>query len=128
MTDQIADLLTRIRNACLVGKYEITLPYSKMKEVILQILKNEGFVSEVKVITKKDSNQKSLKVNISDVRIPRHIKQISKPGQRIYVKSKDIPKPLRGLGLVIISTSTGITTGRDAVKKGLGGEIICEVW
>lgn len=126
MNDQIADLLVRIKNTVAVGKYEITLPYSKMKEVVLQVLKNEGFINEVKVSQKKE--QKTLKVIISNDNPPKHIKQISKPGQRIYAKSKDIPRPLRGFGLVIVSTSNGVITGREAIKKGLGGEIICEIW
>ncbi len=124
--DQIADLLTRIRNAASVGKSEITVSYSKMKEAILDIFKREGFLVSSEVIL--DENKKLIKLVISDKKSPTHLRQISKPGRRIYVKSKEMPKPLRGLGTIVISTSTGVVTGREAAKKGLGGEVICEIW
>lgn len=126
MTDQIADLLTRIRNSVLVGKHEIVLPSSKMREVLLNVLKKEAFIDEIKPVTK--NGKKFVKIIISATKLPTHLKQISRPGQRIYVKSKEIPRPLRGLGLVIISTPQGVITGREALKRGLGGELICEVW
>ncbi|MFA5926835.1 MAG: 30S ribosomal protein S8 [Patescibacteria group bacterium] len=126
MSDPIADLLVRIRNAVAIGKAEITLPSSRLKEVILGILKNEGYIQEIKSV--KKNNFKYLTVSFSKEKLPTHLKQISKPGQRIYVKNRDIPKPLRGLGLVIVSTSVGVIPGRDAIKRGLGGELICEVW
>lgn len=125
MTDQIADLLVRIRNASAVGKREIKIPFSKMKESILVILKSEGFVKNIEIT--EEQKIKTIHIELSDKNLS-HIKQISKPGQRIYSKSKNIPKPLRGLGLVIISTPTGVITATEAAKKGLGGELICEVW
>jgi small subunit ribosomal protein S8 len=125
MRDQIGDLLTRIRNINMVSKHELTMPSSKMKEVILEILKKEGFVTDYKVSGKV---QKLLTITISPTKHFSHLKQISKPGQRIYVKSKEIPRPLRGMGLVIISTPNGVISGREAIKKGVGGELICEVW
>lgn len=124
--DQIADLLTRIRNASAVRKNEITVSYSKMKEAILDIFKREGFLTSSEIIA--DGNKKMIKLVISDKKSPAHLRQISKPGRRVYVKSNMVPKPLRGLGTVVISTSTGVVTGREAAKKGLGGEIICEIW
>lgn len=124
--DQIADLLTRIRNTASVGKSEITVSYSKMKEAILDIFKREGFLTSTEVIL--DGNKKFIKLIISNKKLPAHLRQISKPGRRIYVKNKEVPKPLRGLGTVVISTSTGVVTGREAAKKGLGGEVICEIW
>ncbi len=124
--DQVADLLTRIKNASLVNKYEITVSYSKIKEAILNILKNEGFIAQIEVTS--DDTKKNIKFKISDKKSPSHLRQISKPGRRIYTKSKEIPKPLRGLGTIIISTSNGLTTGREAKKLGLGGEVICEIW
>lgn len=124
--DQIADLLTRIRNATLVRKNEITVSFSKMKEAVLKIFAEQGFLSSVSVETIED--KKYLKLVVSDKKVPSHLKQISKPGRRIYIKSKEMPKPLRGLGVVIISTSTGVITGKEAAKKGLGGELICEIW
>jgi small subunit ribosomal protein S8 len=126
MTDQIADLLVRIRNIGMVGKYQLLVPASKMKEVILQILKNEGFIADFKAV--KNKEHKYFDVEISKIKTPTHLKQLSKPGQRIYAKSKEIPRPLRGMGLVIISTPQGVLAGREAVKRGLGGELICEVW
>lgn len=124
--DQIADLLTRIRNAASVGKSEITVSYSKMKEAILDIFKREGFLDSSEVIA--EENKKFIKIVISAKKSPAHLRQISKPGRRIYVKGKEVPKPLRGLGTIVISTSTGVVTGREAAKKGLGGEVICEIW
>ncbi len=126
MTDHIADLLVRIKNASLVKKYEVTLPFSKMKEAILKILEREEFIKNIEV--SGEANKKVISFRISHTKTPTHIKQISKPGQRIYVKSKDIPNPLRGLGLVIISTPKGVITAKEASKTGLGGELICEIW
>ncbi|MCX6808736.1 MAG: 30S ribosomal protein S8 [Candidatus Berkelbacteria bacterium] len=124
--DQIADLLTRIRNAGAVGKTELTVSFSKLKKAILDILQKEGFLSNVEIETLEE--RQSLKITISTKKAPTHLRLISKSGRRVYVKSKEIPKPLRGLGTVIISTSTGVTTGREASKKGIGGELICEIW
>ncbi|MFA4996445.1 MAG: 30S ribosomal protein S8 [Patescibacteria group bacterium] len=126
MTDHIADLLVRIRNASMVRKYEVELPFSKMKEAILTILEREGFVKNIEVI--EEDKKKNIKFRISSTKLPTHVKQISKPGQRIYTKSKDIPNPLRGFGLVIISTPKGVITAKEATKLGLGGELICEIW
>ena len=126
MTDHIADLLVRIKNASLVKKYEVTLPFSKMKEAILKILEREEFIKNIEV--RGEANKKVISFRISHTKTPTHIKQISKPGQRIYVKSKDIPNPLRGLGLVIISTPKGVISAKEASKTGLGGELICEIW
>lgn len=124
--DQIADLLIRIKNASLVRKSEVTVSFSKMKEAILNILKNEGFLSDFSVVT--EDNKKSIKITISHRKLPTHIRQISRPGRRIYIKNKEVPRPLRGLGTVIVSTSTGVVTGKEARAKGLGGELICEIW
>lgn len=124
--DQIADLLTRIRNITMTGKYEITISFSKMKEAILNILKNEGFIASIEIVDVE--GKKMIKAEISQSKTPMHLKQISKPGRRIYAKNQEIPVPLRGLGTVIISTSGGLTTGKVARKNGLGGELICEIW
>lgn len=125
MTDPIADLLVRIRNASLANKLLIVMPFSKIKLAILTILQEEGYLRNVKATEVK--KKKMLEATLTESRLS-HAKQISKPGRRVYVKSKDIPKPLRGLGLVIISTPEGIITSKQAVKKGLGGELICEIW
>lgn len=126
MTDQIADLLVRLRNAAAVNKLDVVMPFSKMKEAILNILKNEGFLKDVKVL--EDKKIKNIKVTIASNKMPSHLKQISKPGHRIYLRAKEIKVPLRGFGLAIVSTSQGMLTAKEANKKGLGGELICEVW
>ena len=126
MNNQTADLLVRIKNASLVGKTAIELPYSKMKERILEILKNEGFVSGIEIA--ETDGKKSFAVTLSTTRKASHIKLISKPGHRIYAKAKDIKSPLRGFGLLIVSTPQGMVTAKAANKLGLGGELICEIW
>jgi len=126
MTDQIADLLIRIKNASKVGKYEIEMPYSKMKEAILKILVSEGFVKDYEIITVKSI--RFLKIRTSEAKLPVHIKQISTPGHRIYLRAKRIKTPLRGFGLAIVSTSKGVISAREANKIGVGGELICEIW
>jgi len=134
MTDQIADLLIRIKNAAAVRKDFLSMPYTKMKEAILLILEKNGFVKNIKIIAETNSTssgqtgKKCISFELVANQYPTHIKQISKPGHRIYTKGKDIKIPLRGLGLVIISTSEGVINGKEASKKGLGGEIICEIW
>jgi len=124
--DQIADLLTKIKNASAVSKNEVIVSFSKMKEAILNILKTEGFLSDIEVVSEGD--KKFFKLIISRKKLPTHLRQISRPGRRVYIKNKEVPKPLRGLGTVIVSTSTGVITGKEAAKKGLGGELICEIW
>lgn len=128
-TDPIADMLTRIRNAINVGKNEVTLPHSKVKESIAKLLKTSGFVEDVK--TGSASVGKTLKIVINDEKQPARITEIarlSKPGRRFYAGSADIPTVMRGRGVVIISTSKGMMTGKDAKKQGLGGELICKVY
>jgi small subunit ribosomal protein S8 len=124
--DQIADLLIRIKNASMAGKSELTVSASKMKEAILNILKKEGFLTDFEL--SQEDSKKQIKIIISSTKTPIHLRQLSKPGRRIYTKNREIPKPLRGLGTVIVSTSTGIITGKEAIKKGVGGELICEIW
>jgi small subunit ribosomal protein S8 len=124
--DQIADLITRIKNTSMAGKYEINISHSKVKEAILNIFKNEGFITSVEF--SEEEGKKSIKAVISQSKTPSHLKQLSKPGRRVYVKNKEIPVPLRGLGTVIVSTSVGIVTGKIARRSGLGGELICEIW
>lgn len=124
--DQIADLLIRIKNAAMVRRNQVDASYSKVKEAILEILKNEGFVKDFEIVEKE--NKQYFNISISTDKIPAHVRRISKPGRRIYVKSKEIPRPLRGLGTTIVSTSSGVLTGQEAAKKGLGGELICEIW
>jgi small subunit ribosomal protein S8 len=128
MTDPIADMLTRIRNASTVFKTEVELPYSKIKKALADILVSEGYL--VKVEEVKDSKPTlvlTLKYKNKQPAIS-NIKRISKPGYRKYIKSKEIKKVLNGYGMSIMSTPKGLVTGVDARKQGLGGEIICEIW
>lgn len=128
-TDPIADMLTRIRNAINVGKSEVTMPHSNVKESIAKLLKSSGFVEDVK--TSSAAIGKTLSIVINDKNQPARITEISrmsKPGRRFYAGSADIPTVMRGRGVVIISTSKGMMTGVQAKKQGLGGELICKVY
>ncbi len=125
--DSIADLLTRIRNAGVARRRLVVMPYSKMKEQVANILKANGFIADVKVATA--GGFKSLEITLTgDPETITAINRVSTPGRRVYTSSKDIPLVLGGRGMVIVSTSSGVMTGRDARKKGLGGELICKVW
>lgn len=125
MSDPIADLLIRLKNASAVSKNEVILAYSKHKKAILDVILREGFIDSVAEKTVK--NFQVLVVGIGSKKMS-HIKRISKPGQRIYVGSEDIPRPLRGLGLIVVSTPVGVISGKEARKRNIGGELICEVW
>jgi small subunit ribosomal protein S8 len=128
-TDPIADMLTRIRNAILVRKSEVTLPHSKIKENVARLLKESNFIDDVAV--DKAPIGKTLRVRINseagNARIT-EVVRMSKPGRRHYVKAKDIPTVKRGRGLVIVSTSKGLMTGDRAKQEQLGGELICKVY
>lgn len=128
-TDQIADLITRIRNAILVGKNEITAPTSRLKVAIVDGLKSANYIDSYEIIEKKPRN--ILKVVINDPANPARINEItkvSKPGRRVYVGASEIPKVKSGRGIILISTSKGIMTGNEAKKARLGGEILVKVW
>lgn len=127
-TDPIADMLTRIRNASAVKKAEVELPFSKVKWAIAQILLQAGFISKIE---KLEDNFATIKITLKyNNKIPAisTIQRVSKPGRRIYVKSEDLPKVRNGLGIAIISTPVGMVTNKDARKRKIGGEIICEVY
>jgi small subunit ribosomal protein S8 len=125
--DSIADLLTRIRNANTARKRVVAMPYSKMTEQVAGILKTNGYLEDVKVT--KNGNFKALELSLpADPETITSLIRVSKPGRRVYTSAKDIPVVLGGRGLVIVSTSSGVMTGREAHKKGLGGELICKVW
>jgi small subunit ribosomal protein S8 len=130
MTDPVADLLTRIRNAQRAGLEEISLPKSNLKQKICEVLRDEGFVREV--TAKTDAVQGSLTVVLKYDENKRpaisEIKRQSKPGLRRYVKHTDIPKVMNGLGIAILSTSKGVITDREARKQHLGGELLATVW
>lgn len=130
MTDPIADLLTRIRNANSVHHDKVEIPASKIKRAVVKILKEEGFVKDFEVLS--DSKQGILRVSLKygpeRDRVITGIKRISKPGLRVYAKKEQLPKVLGGLGIAIISTSQGIMSDKQARKNGLGGEVIAFVW
>ena len=129
MTDPITDMLNQIKNAQAVGKTEVVLPLSKIKNEIADILSKEGFLGEVKKATK--GKIKSLKITLKyDNEVPaiEGFKRISKPGQRIYQGFSEIRKVRGGYGMSIVSTSQGLMTNKDARYKKVGGEIICQVW
>lgn len=129
VTDPIADMLTRIRNANIMRYKEVEIPSSKVKLEIAKILKDEGYIVDYKV--KKNNVQDIIVLNLKYVdkeRVITGLKRISKPGLRVYVKSDEIPKVLNGLGIVIISTSKGIMTGKNAKENSLGGEVLAYIW
>lgn len=137
MTDPIADMLTRIRNASLVGKQDIVFPMSKIKFETAKILKREGWIQDVLVLDNKSEKNKSkvfnelrivLKYKKSGKSVITSIKRISKPGLRIYVGKENLPRVLNNLGIAVISTNRGLMTNKEAGKRGLGGEILCEVY
>lgn len=128
-TDPIADMLTRIRNAVAAGKSEVTMPYSKMKAHIAEILKKNGYLSNISVDESGVAKQMTVQIDQSEVKKQlTTIQRVSKPGRRMYAKRDEIPRVLGGRGIVIVSTSAGVMTGYEARAKGLGGELICKVW
>ena len=129
VTDTIADMLTRIRNANQMRYEEVQVPASNIKVEIARILKEEGFINDYKVV--KDDAQGSIVITLKYVnkeRVITGLKRISKPGLRVYAKSSEIPKVLNGLGIAIISTSQGIMTDKEARKQNLGGEVLAYIW
>ncbi len=130
MTDPIADMLTRIRNASKTKLEKVDIPSSKLKVEIAKILKDEGYVKNVKLV--KDRKQGMIRVYLkyTDEELPtiQGIKRISRPGRRTYVGSESIPRVMGGLGVAILSTPKGIQTGKQAKKDNVGGEVICHVW
>jgi small subunit ribosomal protein S8 len=130
MTDPVADFLTRLRNANSAYHETIKLPYSKLKANIAEILKSEGYVAEVKVEDAEVGKTLivDLKFGPNRERSIAGIKRVSKPGLRVYAKSTELPRVLGGLGIAILSTSSGLLTDRQAAKKGVGGEVLAYVW
>ncbi len=130
LTDPIADLLTRIRNANMVKHTSVDVPASNLKKKIVEILLEEGYIKGFDIIEdgKQGIIRIELKYGIGKERVITGLKRISKPGLRVYAKKTDVPKVLGGLGIAIISTSNGIITDREARKLGVGGEVICYVW
>ena len=129
LTDPIADMLTRIRNANAVMHEKVDVPHSTLKDKIAEILKEEGYIANYKVVT--DGNKKNKRVYLKydgKDRVIKGIKRISKPGRRVYSSVEDMPRVLSGLGIAIVSTSKGIVTDRVARRENVGGEILAFVW
>ena len=129
-TDPIADMITRIRNAQLRALNKVSIPNSKFRAKILDVLKEEGYISDYKFLTDK-KNKGSLLVDLkysNGQPVIKEISRVSKPGRRIYTRAESIPKIKNGLGIVIVSTSMGIMSDNDARSKNIGGEIICRVF
>lgn len=132
MTDPISDMLTRIRNAQAVGHATVSFPFSKMKFSLTEILAKEGFIKKAEKKGRGIKRKIEIELMYEDKKntIPKinQLKRISKPGKREYIRAKDIRLVLGGRGISIISTSKGLLTGKEAKKKGLGGEVLCEIW
>ncbi len=128
-TDPIADMLSRIRNAIAVNKFEVSLPHSKIKEAVARLLKDSNFIDGVIVADATVGKTMTLRLNPenSNSRIT-EIKRLSKPGRRYYVNAKEIPVVMRGRGIVIVSTSRGLMTGKTAKSANIGGELICKIY
>ncbi len=126
VTDPVADLLTRIRNANAIKKKEVSMPVSKVKTAIAKILKDEGFIEDYQV--ESGNLIMNLKYTQKKERVIKGLKRISKPGLRVYAKAEELPTVLNGLGIAIISTSKGIMTDKEARKASLGGEVMAYIW
>jgi small subunit ribosomal protein S8 len=130
MTDPVADFLTRLRNANTAHHDSMSVPYSKLKGSIAEILKSEGYIASFKVEDAKVGKTMSIDLKYGPNRESSiaGIKRVSKPGLRVYAKSTELPKVLGGLGIAILSTSSGLLTDRQASKKGVGGEVLAYIW
>ena len=130
MTDPIADMLTRIRNAVRVERPHVDLPLSKVKRGLADVLKREGYIWDWEEVpdTPVVALRVHLKYNPNGERLIRHIKRVSKPGRRVYSGASKLRPVLNGLGISIVSTSRGVVSDREARQRNLGGEILCEIW
>ncbi len=129
MTDPIADMLTRIRNAATARHIRVLVPASKMKLSLARVLKEEGYIKDIEIL--KDNPQGTLRLTLRYVDkkpVLTQLKRVSKPGLRVYTKKADIPRVRGGLGIAVLSTPRGLMTGSSAYKQGLGGEVICYIW
>jgi len=135
VSDPIGDMLTRIRNALMVGHSMVAMPSSKMKVAIAKILKEEGYISSYEVVDDEKTHQKVLRIRLKYIGERRQkrsvitdLERVSRPGRRIYTGKKEMPWVLSGMGIVILSTPKGVMTGQRARQLGVGGEIICKIW
>ena len=130
MSDPLADMLTRIRNAVMVRYETVDVPMSNLKVDVAKVLRQEGYINDYEII--EDNKQGVLRISLKygpkDERVISGLRRVSKPGLRQYVKADDIPKVLSGLGISILSTSKGVITDREARRLRIGGEILCEAW
>jgi len=130
LTDPIADMLTRIRNANMVSNPKVELPSSNVKQAIAAVLKREAFIKSYRVETREGKKVLQIYLRYSDdaQKVITHLERVSKPGCRKYVNRDEIPRVLNGLGICILSTSRGIITGEEARRLGVGGEVLCYIW
>ncbi len=132
MTDPIADMLTRIRNAVRIERPLVQMPHSKVKRGVAEVLKREGYIWDWREQDAEDAPGKELFIDLkygpNGERVIRHIKRVSKPGRRVYSRANSLKPILNGLGISIISTSRGVVSDREARQKNLGGEVLCELW
>ena len=135
VSDPIADMLTRIRNAVMAGQKTVTVPNSKIKSAIVQILEKEGYIQGFEGLESKSPPFKTLRIHIKYVGVRRErrpvltgLKRVSRPGRRVYSSRQDIPWVRSGIGVSIMSTPKGVMTGTRARQLGVGGEILCEIW
>lgn len=130
MTDPIADMLTRIRNAVQIERPYVDMPASRMKKGIAEVLQREGYIWDFEVVEQKPVN--TLRINLkygpNGERVIQHIERVSKPGCRVFRGVDDTPKVLQGLGIFVISTNKGILSNREARKQNVGGELLCKLW
>ncbi|HNQ97932.1 MAG: 30S ribosomal protein S8 [Spirochaetales bacterium] len=130
VSDPIADMLTKVRNAAMARHEKVDIPASKLKLEIVKILKTEGFIKNFKKVNQEGSNCIRVFLKYDDKNLPviHGIEKLSTPGRRMYAGYKDLPRVYNGYGTVIVSTSLGVTTGKKAQEKQVGGELICTVW
>jgi small subunit ribosomal protein S8 len=130
ITDQVGDMLTRIRNAAIVRHDNVEMPLSKMKIAILKIFKDEGFINDFEVVKGKPEKLIRVKLRYQDnsKSMISGVERVSKPGLRIYARHDEIPRVYGGVGVAILSTPAGVITGQQAHKQGVGGEVLCYVW
>lgn len=132
MTDPIADMLTRIRNAVRIERPLVQMPHSKVKRGVAEVLKREGYIWDWREQDAEDAPGKELCIDLkygpNGERVIRHLKRVSKPGRRVYSRANSLKPILNGLGISIISTSRGVVSDREARQKNLGGEVLCELW
>lgn len=130
VSDPIADMLTRIRNAVMVNHDSVLVPASKTKLAIAKVLKEDGFITDFEIMKGKPHRLIKIKLKYSGKNQPvlARLERVSKPGLRVYVERKEIPRVAGGLGIAILSTSKGIMTGQQAWRQGTGGELLCYVW